>query len=140
MYGPVFKSYEEVMATVPLTEAKTKLNELVEQAVATHERVTIARRGRPAVVLISVDDLESMEETLHWQAQPGGPTYTGHDEGTTGSVTRLIRRSAYDRRAPRWPPAGPRRADLRARRPGGSDARTDGPTELSRADPCALHP
>ncbi|MGI8651876.1 MAG: type II toxin-antitoxin system Phd/YefM family antitoxin [Geodermatophilaceae bacterium] len=27
--------------------------------------------GRPALVLISVDDLESMEETLFWQSQPG---------------------------------------------------------------------
>ena len=59
------------MATIPLTEAKAKLNELVEEALSTHERVTITRRGKPAVVLISVEDLESMEETLHWQSQPG---------------------------------------------------------------------
>jgi prevent-host-death family protein len=59
------------MTTVPLTEAKTRLNELVDEAVTTHERVVITRRGRPAVVLISVDDLESIEETLYWQAQPG---------------------------------------------------------------------
>lgn len=37
----------------------------------THERVTITRHGRPAAVLTSVDDLESIEETLFWQAQPG---------------------------------------------------------------------
>lgn len=59
------------MTTIPLTEAKAKLNELVEDAVATHERITITRHGRPAAVLISVEDLESMEETLFWQAQPG---------------------------------------------------------------------
>ena len=59
------------MTTVPLTEAKAKLNELVDDAVTTHERVTITRHGRPAAVLISVDDLESMEETLYWQSQPG---------------------------------------------------------------------
>lgn len=59
------------MATIPLTDAKAKLNELVEQAVTTHERITITRRGRPAAVLISVEDLESIEETMHWQAQPG---------------------------------------------------------------------
>lgn len=58
------------MTTLPLTEAKAKLNELVDDAVRTHERVTITRHGRPAVVLISVDDLESMEETLFWLAQP----------------------------------------------------------------------
>lgn len=56
---------------MPLTEAKARLNELVEEAVATQERTVITRHGRPAAVLISVDDLESMEETLFWQAQPG---------------------------------------------------------------------
>ncbi len=59
------------MPTLPLTEAKAKLNELVDDAVTTHERVTITRRGKPSVVLISVEDLESLEETLYWQAQPG---------------------------------------------------------------------
>lgn len=59
------------MSTIPLTEAKARLNELVEEAVATQERTVITRHGRPAAVLISVDDLESLEETLFWQAQPG---------------------------------------------------------------------
>jgi prevent-host-death family protein len=59
------------VATVPLTEAKAKLNELVEEAMRTHERVTITRRGRPAVVLLSVDDLEAIEETIFWQSQDG---------------------------------------------------------------------
>src|ERR1700728_4170504 len=36
------------MTTIPLTEAKAKLNELVDEAVRTHERVTITRHGRPA--------------------------------------------------------------------------------------------
>lgn len=58
------------MTTLPLTEAKAKLNELVEETVATHERVTITRHGRPAVVLVSVEDLEALEETLFWQGQP----------------------------------------------------------------------
>jgi len=59
------------MTTIPLTEAKAKLNELVDDAVTTQERVIITRHGRPAAVLISVDDLESMEETLYWQSQHG---------------------------------------------------------------------
>lgn len=56
---------------LPLTEAKARLNELVEETVTTHERVTITRHGRPAVVLLSVEDLEALEETLFWQGQPG---------------------------------------------------------------------
>lgn len=63
--------YTEPMTTLPLTDAKARLNELVEEAVSTHERVTITRHGRPAVVLIAVEDLEAIEETLFWQSQPG---------------------------------------------------------------------
>lgn len=59
------------MTTLSLTEAKARLNELIDEAVRTHERVTVTRHGRPAVVMLSVDDLEALEETLFWQAQPG---------------------------------------------------------------------
>jgi prevent-host-death family protein len=76
---PENRSYYEVMTTIPLTDAKARLNELVEETALTHERVTITRHGRPAAVLISVDDLEAMEETLFWQAQPGA-----HDDVQAG--------------------------------------------------------
>jgi prevent-host-death family protein len=59
------------MTTISLTEAKAKLNELVDDATTTHERVVITKHGRPAAVLISLDDLESMEETIYWQSQHG---------------------------------------------------------------------
>ncbi|HEX6547582.1 MAG TPA: type II toxin-antitoxin system Phd/YefM family antitoxin, partial [Candidatus Dormibacteraeota bacterium] len=29
-----------------------------------HERIVVTRNGRPSIVLISPDDLESLEETL----------------------------------------------------------------------------
>ncbi|GAB3199905.1 type II toxin-antitoxin system antitoxin RelF [Nocardioides hungaricus] len=59
------------MTTVPLTEAKAKLNELVHEAVTMNEHVTITRRGRPAAVLVSIDEWESLQETLFWQSVPG---------------------------------------------------------------------
>src|SRR5690242_6224967 len=59
------------MTTIPLTEAKARFNELVEEAATTHERLTITRHGRPAVVMMSVEDLEALEETVFWQAEPG---------------------------------------------------------------------
>ena len=52
------------MTTVPLGEAKAHLSELVGRVNAHHERVTVTVHGRPAAVLISVDDLERLEETL----------------------------------------------------------------------------
>ncbi len=58
------------MTTIPVTDAKARLNALVEEAVSTHERVTLTLRGRPAVVMMSVDDLEGLEETLFWLSEP----------------------------------------------------------------------
>jgi antitoxin YefM len=76
------------VTTLPLTEAKAKLNELVDEAVRTHERVTITRHGRPAVVMLSVDDLEAIEETMFWQAQPAvaADVATGRREAEAGNL------------------------------------------------------
>jgi prevent-host-death family protein len=63
--------YHPAMSTVPLSEAKDKLSALVEQAERTHETVTITRYGRSAAVLMGVDDLASLHETLFWLSQPG---------------------------------------------------------------------
>jgi antitoxin YefM len=59
------------MKTIPLSEAKDKLSALVDEADRTHEIVQITRHGRPAAVLISADDLESLQETIYWLSQPG---------------------------------------------------------------------
>lgn len=58
------------MKTVPLSEAKDKLSALVDEADRTHEIVQITKHGRPAAVLMSADDLESLRETLFWLQQP----------------------------------------------------------------------
>jgi antitoxin YefM len=57
--------------TVPLSEAKDKLSALVEEADKTHEIIQITRHGHPSAVLMSADDLESLQETIHWLSQPG---------------------------------------------------------------------
>lgn len=36
-----------------------------------HEQFTITRNGRPAVVMVSADEWESLQETLFWLSQPG---------------------------------------------------------------------
>lgn len=59
------------MRSVPLSEAKDKLSALVDEADRTHEIVQITKHGRPAAVLMSADDLESLRETLFWLQQPG---------------------------------------------------------------------
>jgi antitoxin YefM len=52
------------MSALPLAEVKAHLSEVVQRVSTQHERVTITVHGRPAAVLISVDDLESLEETI----------------------------------------------------------------------------
>jgi prevent-host-death family protein len=53
-----------VMETLPLATVKAQLSTLVDQVEDTHDRVLITRNGKPAAVLMSPEDLESLEETL----------------------------------------------------------------------------
>lgn len=50
--------------TVPFTEAKAHLSELVDRTLREHERFIVTRNGVPAAVLVSPEDLESLEETV----------------------------------------------------------------------------
>lgn len=47
-----------------LAEAKAHLSELIARVNGQHERVTVTVHGRPSAVLLSVEDLDSLEETL----------------------------------------------------------------------------
>jgi prevent-host-death family protein len=58
------------MRTTSLADAKNHLSEIVASAEATHERTTITKNGRPAAIIVSVEDWESLEETLFWLGQP----------------------------------------------------------------------
>lgn len=52
------------MDNLPLAEVKNRLSEVVDRVQREHGRVVITKRGRPAAVVLSIDDLESLEETL----------------------------------------------------------------------------
>jgi prevent-host-death family protein len=47
-----------------LADVKAHLSELVSRVHGQHERVTVTVHGRPSAVLVSVEDLESLEETI----------------------------------------------------------------------------
>ena len=59
------------METTSLSELKSHLSEFADRAELEHEQFTITRNGRPAVVLVSADEWESLQETLFWLSQPG---------------------------------------------------------------------
>lgn len=52
------------MLTIPLAEARAQLSKLVDDAMRTHERIEITKNGRRAAVILSVDDYDSLIETL----------------------------------------------------------------------------
>lgn len=49
---------------LPLAEVKNRLSEVVDRLEREHGRVVITKHGRPAAVVMSIDDLEGLEETL----------------------------------------------------------------------------
>lgn len=53
-----------MVSTVPFSEAKARLSALADRVEREHERIVVTRNGRPSFVLVSQDDLESLEETL----------------------------------------------------------------------------
>jgi antitoxin YefM len=59
-----------VMATTSLADAKSHLSEIVKSAETTHERTIVTKNGRPVVAIISIEDLESLEETLEIMSDP----------------------------------------------------------------------
>jgi antitoxin YefM len=54
------------MMVLSLAEAKDKLSAVVGDVTSTHEHYTITRNGRPVVVVLPVEDLEALEETIFW--------------------------------------------------------------------------
>ena len=58
------------MTTESLRTVKDQFSEFIDRVEREHERVTITKNGRPAAVLISVEDLEGLEETLEILSDP----------------------------------------------------------------------
>jgi prevent-host-death family protein len=56
--------------TLPLATVKARLSSLIDRVEGEHDRVIVTRNGRPAAVLVSPDDLESLEETLAVLSDP----------------------------------------------------------------------
>lgn len=58
------------MDTLPLSAAKARLSEIADEVDRTHHRVQITKNGRSYVVLISAEDLASLEATLELLSDP----------------------------------------------------------------------
>jgi antitoxin YefM len=52
------------MTTESLRNVKDRFSEFVDRVEREHERVVVTRNGKPAAVLVSPEDLDSLEATL----------------------------------------------------------------------------
>ena len=56
--------------TLPFSEVKAHLSELADRVEGQRDRILVTRNGRPSFILMSPDDLESLEETLDILSDP----------------------------------------------------------------------
>ncbi|HEY2718893.1 MAG TPA: type II toxin-antitoxin system Phd/YefM family antitoxin [Solirubrobacteraceae bacterium] len=89
--------------TLSLSSVKAHLSEIVDRVEGQHDRVVVTRNGEPAAVLISSDDLESLEETL---AALSDPELMTHVHGSLQALANSEPGATLDEL----------RADLEARR------------------------
>jgi len=52
------------MSTESLAAVKARFSEVIDRVQKQHERVVVTRRGREAAVILSVEDMRSLEETI----------------------------------------------------------------------------
>jgi antitoxin YefM len=78
---------------LPLADVKNRLSEVVERLEREHGRVVITKHGRPTVVMLSVEDLESLEETLEILSNPAllAQIREAEAEVATGATTPLTK-------------------------------------------------
>lgn len=88
------------MDTLPLSTAKARLSEIADEVDRTHQRVQITKNGRSYVVLISAEDLASLEATLELLSDPAamgrvrqGQSDIEHGDFTTGEEMEEIMRN-----------------------------------------------
>lgn len=59
------------MSILPLNDVKTRFSSIADEVAATHDRVIVTRNGRPHVMVIAVDDFESLQMTRELVGEPG---------------------------------------------------------------------
>ena len=81
---------------LPLADVKNRLSEVVERVEREHERVVITKHGRPAAVVLSMDDLEGLEETLEILSDPQlmGRIRKANAQVTAGAAETLTKEDA----------------------------------------------
>ena len=56
--------------TMPISEVKTRLPELVSGVAEREEEIVVTRNGKPAAVLVNYDEYERLKDTLEVLSDP----------------------------------------------------------------------
>jgi antitoxin YefM len=82
-----------------LADVKNRLSEVVDKLEREHGRVVVTKHGQPAAVMLNVDDLESLEETLEILSNPAlrDAIRDGADDLAAGRTERLSKDQALAR-------------------------------------------
>jgi len=86
---------------LPLADVKNRLSEVIDRLEREHGRIVVTKHGRPAAVMLSVEDLESLEETLEILSNPRllDEIRRGNRDMKAGRTERLSRDELLARRA-----------------------------------------
>lgn len=91
--------------TVPVREFRSKLSELLSDVADRRDHVLVTRNGKPAAVLVPIDEYEALEETAEILSDAG--TLAAIDAGLAelaradGVTLDDLRRDLAERRAAR---------------------------------------
>lgn len=82
-----------------LADVKNRLSEVVDKLQREHGRVVVTKHGKPAAVMLNVDDLESLEETLEILSNPAlmKAIGDGSRDRAAGGTERLSRDEVLSR-------------------------------------------
>jgi antitoxin YefM len=85
---------------LPLADVKNRLSEVIDRLEREHGRVVVTKHGRPAAVMLSIEDLESLEETLEILSNPRlvEEIRKGERDAKAGRKERLSRAELLARR------------------------------------------
>lgn len=59
-----------MVRTLPISEVKARLHELVTGVAEREEEIVVTRKGRPAAVLVNYSEYERLQETLDVLSDP----------------------------------------------------------------------
>jgi prevent-host-death family protein len=88
--------------TIPVKELRAELAEMLDEVADRREHIIVTRRGRPAAVLVPIDEYEGLEETAEILSDP--------------AAVRAIQRGLADFKAGRTATLEEVKADLEKRK------------------------